>query len=287
MATEEAKPKKRRRRLRRALFVLFAAGIIYVGAGLWTGMRVLRIRLVEVFLPGLPAELDGLKIAQISDIHYVGPAKVHEKLAEAVEEQAPDLVVFTGDFVESADQVEPCAELVGRLSAGRAAHAVSGNWEHWSHAQEAMTAALEAEGVAVLDNRHIVFERNGARLYLAGVDDPHTNSDDLEAALAGVPEGAPVVLLAHSPDIIEEAAARKVPLVLAGHTHGGQIRLPGRPLVAPRIRRGDLVAGLYREKDTWIYVNTGVGASVVRLRFYCPSELTVFTLRRAKEQPDP
>jgi predicted MPP superfamily phosphohydrolase len=252
-----------------------------VVSGLISGCG-LRVAHVEVPIANLPAGLDGLRIAQMSDLHYVGAAGVHDRLADALAKASPDIVVFTGDYVEQPEQVEACADLIARLAAGRPAYAVPGNWEYWSGAHVKMCAALEKRGVAVLLNRNTAFARSGEKLHLAGVDDPHTAHDDLAAAFAGIPEEAPVVLLAHSPDVIERPGAERATLILCGHTHGGQIRALGRPVVKPRLARSDLVAGLYRGGKTRIYVNTGIGASVVRVRFFCPSELTLITLRAAR-----
>jgi predicted MPP superfamily phosphohydrolase len=139
--------------------------------------------------------------------------------------------------------------------------------------------ALSDAGLTVLRNRGVVVERQGARLYVAGVDDTWTDRDDVARALADRPAGAPTVLLAHDPNLFPEAIARDVELTLSGHTHGGQLQFPG-------VRRWSLArfiteftAGLYRRGRSWLYVNRGAGTTGPPVRLGAPAELAVLTLR--------
>jgi uncharacterized protein len=155
-----------------------------------------------------------------------------------------------------------------------------GNHDYFTDAEH-LVRELERNGLSVLRNRGVVVERDGARLYVAGVDDTWTSRNDLTRALAARPEGVPTVLLAHDPDLFPLAHARGVELTLSGHTHGGQLAIPGlrRLSLARVITRWTM--GLYRLGDSWLYVNLGAGTTGPPVRWGAPSELVVLTLRRA------
>ena len=144
-----------------------------------------------------------------------------------------------------------------------------------------MGATGQRHGLSVLRNRGVLVERDGARLYVAGVDDTWTSRNDLTRALAERPEGVPTVLLAHDPDLFPLAHARGVELTLSGHTHGGQLAIPGvrRLSLARMITRWTM--GLYRRDDSWLYVNLGAGTTGPPVRWGAPAELAILTLRRA------
>jgi hypothetical protein len=131
----------------------------------------------------------------------------------------------------------------------------------------------------VLRNRGVVVERDGAQLYVAGVDDTWTKRNDVGRALADRPAGAPTVLLAHDPNLFPEAIERDVELTLSGHTHGGQLAFPGvRRLSLARFIT-EFTAGLYRRGRSWLYVNRGAGTTGPPVRLGAPAELAVLTLR--------
>lgn len=235
---------------------------------------------VDVPLPGLPTDLDGFTIVQLSDLHR-GPVMTQENITQAVElalRQEADLIVLTGDYVSSsADYAPSCAEALSLLVASGDVLACLGNHDHWTDA-DTVAGALAGAGLTVL--------RNTARevadgLWVAAVDDVWERYADLEKALEEVPAGAAVVLLAHEPDYADEVAADgRVSLQLSGHSHGGQVRLPfiGPPLL-PYLGR-KYPAGLYRVGGMWLYVNRGVGLISPPVRFNCRPEVTQLTLVR-------
>jgi predicted MPP superfamily phosphohydrolase len=252
----------------------------------------LAVKRVDVPLSGLPANLDGFTIAQLSDLHR-GPWVTQEDIAQAVElalRQDADLVVLTGDYVSRSAQYAPsCAEALSPLAAsgeetplrfggigGGNVLACLGNHDHWTDAA-VVAGALADAGVAVL--------RNAARevadgLWVAAVDDVWEEHADLEQALEKVPAGAAVVLLAHEPDYADEAATNgRVSVQLSGHSHGGQVRLPlvGPPILPYLARKYH--AGLYQVSGMWLYVNRGVGLITPPVRFNCRPEVTLLTLR--------
>ena len=220
-----------------------------------------------------------LTVAHVSDIHMPpGPSLVYEQAVKRVEERKPDLIVFTGDSLSSEAGKDEAKEFLSRLSELAPTYAVWGNWDYYSlgHRVPGYGEELEREGVEILANEATRIEGG---VWLVGVDDPYTARDDLGKALSGVPREAFKILLAHSPQVIGEARDR-VDLVLAGHTHGGQVRLPLiGPLYVPLPSqyRG-YVSGLYEVGGMKLYVNRGLGTSILPVRLLCPPELTIYTL---------
>ena len=232
---------------------LLAALAVYVFA-IEPGWLV--VRRVDVPIPGLPRALDGLRIGQLSDFHR-GPLMPRSRVERAVAlmvAEAPDLVALTGDFVSYwPGYTAELGEILAPLHPPLGTFACTGNHEHWTD-PDRIAAALRAAGVTVLRNQHRMVAVNGAQLCVVGVDDAgffgfslhHADpADDLPAALANSPlSGVTRVLLVHGPDFVmgsvfaEETARRPIHLVLSGHTHGGQVRLPlvGTPYLPSQYR---------------------------------------------------
>jgi predicted MPP superfamily phosphohydrolase len=253
-----------------------------------------RLLRVEIALARLDAAFDGFTIAQLSDFHYdhrfsVVPIR---KAVEIVNRVRPHLVVLTGDFVTvpffnehrkaaAASTAAPCAELLGRLNPSIAKFAILGNHDVGSD-PALITQALREQGIPVLKNGSLPIEQGNARLWLAGIDDALVGHPDLGRALKHVPGGEPVVLLAHEPDFGDETAQHRVDLQLSGHSHGGQIWIPGlgAPWLPPLGRK--YPRGTYRLGDLIVYTNIGIGTIRAPIRFNCPPEVTLFTLRSPK-----
>ena len=257
-----------------------AAGVTAVVAGLSTiGIRSalsgIQIKQLDVKLRGLPQQLAGFRLVQISDVH-VGPLLRKDWVAHIVEQirqLAPDLVAITGDLVdgrvhELREHVAPLA----RIEARRGVYFVTGNHEYYSGVEE-WYAHLPSLGVRPLRNERVEVAPG---LELAGIEDP-TGAPDLAAALHGRdPEGA-LVLLAHQPRQFAEAAKRGVPLTLSGHTHGGQI-WPFSWLVA---LAQPYLAGLHRRGESQLYVSRGTGFWGPPMRVFAPAEITLLRLQPA------
>jgi len=258
------------------------AGAIALGMGSDAVLHRPRLRKRTVRIAGLPSALDGYRIGQLSDVHC-GPHVPEEKVAGWVARLnglGLDLVTVTGDLItHGSSHVEAVARALGGLRAKDGAFACMGNHDYFTDGEH-LVRELERNGLSVLRNRGVVVERGGARLYVAGVDDTWTSRHDLARALAARPEGAPTVLLAHDPDLFPQAQARGVELTLSGHTHGGQLAVPGvrRLSLARFITRW--TAGLYRQGRSWLYVNRGAGTTGPPVRLGAPPELAVITLRR-------
>lgn len=260
-----------------------ALGLAVIGALISLRQRP-RVRAHDVFVSGLPAPFDGYRIAQISDLH-VGPFADARRVAgwvAATNDQGPDLVVATGDFIASGSTFVPVvAGAFQKLSARDGAYACMGNHDYFTDG-EALAAAVERAGVPVLRNRGVDIRRGGAILHLAGVDDTWTRRANVELALAQRPPGAPVVLLAHDPMLFPQAARAGVALTLSGHTHGGQL---GVPFVSKRWNLARVftgfTTGLYTAGASTLYVNRGLGTTGPPIRIGVPPEIAVLTLRRA------
>jgi predicted MPP superfamily phosphohydrolase len=193
----------------------------------------------------------------------------------------PDLVLHGGDLATSRDdEVDGCLEALAPLRGALGTYGVHGNHDHYVEEPERLARRIEDAGIALLTNRAVAVERDGARLALAGVDDLVTGRPDLDAAVAAaraVADGAPVVLLSHNPDVFFEAVRRGVALVLSGHTHGGQIRVPGLPVLV-RQSRYRLDEGRYAAGGAEIVVSRGLGTTGLPLRVCCPPEAVLLRL---------
>ena len=235
---------------------------------------------VMVPIDGLPPALEGLIIAQLSDLHWGKDVK-EGHIAKAVEvalESRADLVVLTGDYVtHDAHDIADCAQELARLTAPLGVYVILGNHDYWTDAQ-VVQAGLEAVGLPVLANTNVRISINGTDLWLAGVDDVWERHADLDRALEGIPMGAITILLAHEPDYVDQVIGREVALQLSGHSHGGQVRLPlfGSPILPMWGRKYPY--GLRRVGGMWLYTNRGVGLIQPAVRLNCQPEVTLIQL---------
>jgi hypothetical protein len=253
----------------------------------------LELNRCEVPVADLPEPFAGFRIVQLSDFHcsrQVTPAY----LAEAVDlalAQDPDLVVLTGDFVHRGYKyIAAVAAALGRLSAPHGVFAVLGNhdfsvrnalgFRRHRHLHRAVSNALSERGIRVLQNEAVCLTRASAAVHLIGVEDLWSRVCDLERAFAGLNSQTPRIVLAHNPRTVEFLEGRRCDLMLSGHTHGGQIHLPGlgRPTLGRRARR--FAEGMYRHHHTLVYVNKGVGFGF-RFRFGVRPEVAVLDLQPA------
>ena len=246
--------------------------------------RRLRLERVAVPLAALPAGLAGLRIGFLTDIHHDPdwPLALLERGIALLQAAEPDLILLGGDYVvDRADGFAPCAALLGRLRAPLGVYAILGNHDY-RPGGEALAAQLAAAGPVLLRNEAV---RLGAPdddpLWVVGLDDALRGQPDFAAASARVPAGEFALLLAHEPDIADQLNSDRVGLQLSGHTHGGQVVLPGfGPPLLPALGRRYL-RGLRHDAGHPVYTSRGLGAVPPYLRFNCPPEVTLLTLARA------
>jgi len=236
-----------------------------------------EIGLTKVDLPvsGLSRAHDGVRIGFITDLHH-GVFVSQQDIARAVSlvvAERPDLVVLGGDYVTNFDQAfaEPCAEALAALSAPYGVHAVLGNHDD----ERAVPAALRRRGFAVLRDVRTTVTIAGEPLGLAGLRFWTRQAGEIARIVRGGP--ATTLLLAHDPRRLAQAAALAIPAILSGHTHGGQVVVPGLGAIAAR--RFPVVSGLGGSNGTAIFVSRGVGTVYLPVRFNCPPEVAVITLR--------
>ena len=243
-----------------------------------TGRFVVRHN--DIVLPALPAALDGMTLLHLSDLHADFSATAMAALIRAVDGLAWDACVWTGDYrgLTHGPWEDAAAEL-SRVR--RALHgpvfAVLGN-----HDPLELADAFEEMDVRLLLNERAAYERGGAHLWIAGVDDPHFyETDSIEKAVDGIPAGEPVVLLSHSPELYRKAAYGGIDVMLCGHTHGGQFCLPGGfPVLANARVPPRMTRGAWRFRQLQGYTSRGCGVSGVECRFNCPPEIVLHHLRR-------
>jgi predicted MPP superfamily phosphohydrolase len=266
--------------VRRALAAAAAAVGVY--ATLIEPRRLVTTHLT-LALPNWPPARNGYRVGFLSDFHAGAPFAGQKEIARAVErlnEEQPDVAVLGGDFIDAhviwGGRLAPelIARELGQLQAPT--FGVLGNHD-WKQAGARMWSALRDAGIEMLENR--AAETDG--VYIAGLADMRTRRPDLPGTLAEVPAGAPVILLAHDPDVFPLVPGR-VALTLAGHTHGGQVAVPliRRPFIPSRYGER-YVRGHIVEEDRHLYVTSGLGTSGIPVRLLAPPEVVVLELTSA------
>ncbi|NNF16707.1 MAG: metallophosphoesterase [Gammaproteobacteria bacterium] len=240
--------------------------------------RRIRINELSIDIPQLPESFHGFKLMHLSDLHLDMAPDIADVIAARVQPIAADATVITGDFrAATAGPVAPTVAAFEKVlpHLPRPVYAVLGN-----HDSLQVAAGLENLGLRLLFNEHVLMQRDNAQIAIVGVDDPHFfQTDDLDAALVGIPHGVPKILLAHSPEIYADAERSGIDFMLAGHTHGGQICLPGGyPVIVNADCPRRYCRGFWRHEQLRGYTSVGTGSSVVDVRFNCPPEIALHTL---------
>lgn len=258
-------------------------GFIYSG---WVEPNTLTVTEINIKIPDLSDSFAGYRLVQISDIH-AGTWMNKERLmtvVNRVNEQKPDLIAITGDYVTGGN-INHFADILinplSQLSARDGVVTVLGNHDHWTNAG-AVREIIQTANIRELQNDKIILERNRQQLAIAGVDDIWYKKADLDPILNTLPEKIPAILLAHEPDYADlSAETGRFALQISGHSHGGQVRLPiiGAPILPPYGRNYPI--GQYQVRDMIQYTNRGVGMVPPTVRFGCSPEITVFKLNPA------
>lgn len=272
------------------------AGVAAFGTDGYLESYRLQLKKIEIPLPRLPRELDGFTIAQLSDFHYeeeFSAIPIRNSI-EVINNLSPDLIVLTGDFVTvgvfqfrlhehhyPAKGAYPCARVLSRLKARIGKFAILGNHDVYSN-PAVVTNALESHDIPVLRNSCVPIEQGSARFWLAGIDDALEGQPDLGAAIKKIPDGETTILLAHEPDFADEAVLKPIDLQLSGHSHGGQVWIPGigAPWLPPLAR--NYPRGLYKIENLILYTNIGIGTIRAPIRINCVPEVTLITLRSGR-----
>jgi hypothetical protein len=274
-------------RIAAAAVVCLVGSVLIAG---YLGTRRLVVREVDASIPGLPPEFDGLAIAQVSDLH-VGPhtsRRFLSRVVRTIRDLSPDVIAVTGDLVDDrAEDVDAYASALGNLDAPLGVFMIPGNhdvYAGWDLVEHRLRRDVSAR--LLLNEAHLI-RRGDATLVLAGTGDPAGGgrgqsrvAPDVDRTLAGAPNGATIVALAHNPSLWPALAKRGVALTLSGHTHWGQLAMPslGWSLASPFLNHA---MGAYRDQDSLLYISPGTGYWGIPFRLGAFPEVTLIRLRRA------
>jgi len=275
------------RRLRHKIIFRSLAGIVLLVLiyGFVIEPCRLVVRKTAIALPAWPDEFRGMRVAVFSDLH-VGPPHITlgklRRIVETANATDADLILIPGDFVETAlgwrmAEPERIAAELKRLRAKEGVFAALGNHDWWYNPTR-VWRELEKAGIRVLNNRAVKIERNGKAIWLAGLADEWAGRPDVANTLKQVTDSSPVIAYTHNPDLFPAIPSR-IALTIAGHTHGGQVKLPliGRPVTTSKY--GDrLVNGHLVEDGKHLFVTPGIGTSIIPVRFGVPPEISLLTI---------
>lgn len=263
------------------LAVLVFLGLVY---SIFIEPRWLRLSRVQISISALDPILEGYTILHLSDLHQERFGSCQKRLLALICREDYDLAVITGDFLSSYSPYDftPVAELLAGIK--KPVYSVYGNHDYQE--RDRLAKDLSDHGVVVLENAWCPVSK---ALQIAGVSDPSfsrrhpetPHKTDLKKTMTGLDPKVFTLLLSHSPEILPAAVKASIPLILCGHTHGGQVKIPllGALTTASNKLFDPYVQGLYRQGETYLYINRGLGTSGLPLRFLSPPEVTFITLR--------
>lgn len=280
---------------RRQFLVAAAAAPLVATSAVSTYARLIEpynysITETDIFIRNLPAAFEGFRITQLTDVHHsriLGISEI-QRVVSLAQGTKPDLFALTGDYTTTYRRfIEPCAEALSRLNAPEGVWAVLGNHDHYTD-PKLTTRALETRHITVLNNANTTLRRGRDAIQLCGVDDLSWGGFDWAWASRGLDPKIPTVLLSHQPIVLDLPEIESVSLVLSGHTHGGQVKVPfiGPPA---RFLTKDLkyAQGLFRRGETQLYVASGTGVIGLPVRFGVRPEIAVLRLKRANDPDHP
>lgn len=273
-----------------AVAAILVAAVVY---GFFEQFK-LQVRELELSFPNLPPAFDGYTILHISDTHVTQLGSLERRLIEIISAREVDLCLVTGDMTAEPRASDIFRRLCSVIRSRDSIYSVIGNSEHkpWLDTPT-LLEALTFEGMTILLNSSTTIRRGADEIKLVGVDDAYSGHDDVEAAFAGVDPDSFIIFMTHCPSRTPEGIERGADLILAGHTHGGQVRLPGLGVIWTHMRsRKRLNDGLYTSDrlsrivkqdvgSSALFVNRGAGTSKLHIRILCPPEIAYITLRRS------
>lgn len=251
-----------------------------------TDIRIIPVQIKDLALKDV---LNGIRVVQISDFHVKKYGSIEKKLLRIIKKISPDVIFVTGDFIESNAGIVPCIRVMKELTGLAVVIGVLGNSDYSNKKKAVDTKRLVDEmrtcGVKLLINESVRLIAKDAKhdkkkvLYIVGLNDNYLWKDDIFKAMRNVPVKGTKILLAHSPNIIEKINTEGINLILTGHTHGGQIVMPvfGALYLNPVCNARKLYKSGFYQEDTPLYVNRGIGTSLISLRMFCKPEVTLFT----------
>lgn len=248
----------------------------------------------DLYYPDLPLSLDGISICQLSDLHLKSLHVSPQVITRIIQSRDPDVIVLTGDLISSPADLDKIENYLSCLDAVNGLFFVRGNNEYRHLRSRALSNSfnqqMEESGWTLLKNEALYIKN--LSLWIIGIDDPYTVRDDVDKAYeivmnSTVDDRGFRLVIAHSSDCFDDVLAYGADLVLTGHTHGGQIRLPGlRPMMTKtHLGRAGIYEGYHVIENTPLYINRGLGESLIPFRFYALPEVAFFTLHRGNEQP--
>ena len=260
--------------LRGIAFTLAVAGVLCILYGRFIEPYWLSVTYNRIETPKLPTGMRPLRVVHISDLHSDPEPRLEEQLPERIAEQQPDIIVFTGDTLNTAKGLPVARKCLSRLAGIAPTFVVRGNWDAWYWRHQNL---FEGTGVRELAGEASEVTINGFTFYVAGAG--VGDEKEIESLLDNLPPNAFKIFLYHYPDEIMTASAHGADLYCAGHTHGGQVALPFYGALITFSKFGKrFESGLYRVRDTWLYVNRGIGmegGTAPRVRFFARPEISV------------
>ena len=268
---------------RNAMKLLMAGGTGAMADAFWLEPARCSLTRADMACPNLSPALDGLRVGLLADFHF--KPGIDEPLVEQavgiLRREKPDLIVLPGDFIDSDPAViDPLLGYLQQLDPGHGIFASMGNHDGWNTRSTYLQRRFERAGLPLLINRNSVIRIRGEKFAIAATDHVWLGKPDPSLALRGIPSEVPVLALVHEPDFFDEMSSFRKLLQVSGHTHGGQCRVPGFGLVPAKVRYGrKYIHGAFERGGSRLFVTRGLGTTGMRVRFACPPEVALLTLR--------
>ena len=272
---------------RRLLKLAVAAGGVGVAYPLFIERYIIVTNTYRIPVPNLPPAFAGLRIVHLTDLHYgfLVPLRIIRSVVARANRLQRDLVICTGDYVhkpQTTEQIDTVWPVLSGLTAPLGVFSTLGNHDHWADTARSQYW-LDRTGQD-LRHRTKVIERDGQRLWFAGAGDLWEDHQELDVLLKDIPDSECRIVLAHNPDTADTAFSRRVDLMVCGHTHGGQVRIPfdGAPVLP--VRNKTYSSGLKRSpRGTKVFISRGIGWAIIPIRFNCHPEIAILELVPEKE----
>lgn len=281
--------------LPRVSLIIYAFFVVMAAWGVWIRRRWVKVRRMRIAIRELPESFEGFTIAHLSDLHLGGltPSSMVRRWVEITNSHGADLVALTGDYVTSGSAFHSAiAEVLGDLRAKDGVVFSMGNHDYFDHG-EPMLSLLAERGLRAVRNTSFEITRGSDRLRIAGIDDTYTRRAELDATMAATMSEAaldagarksnhcPTIVLAHNPELFGPLVERGADLVLSGHTHGGQVALPGATRIVNFVRLAHTyVVGMYASGDATLVVHAGLGTTGPPIRLGVAPEILLLSLTR-------